>query len=295
MNLRDLKYFISVAKNQHFGKAAEESHVSQPALSMQLKKLEEELGVRLFERTNKNVMITSVGQEILEHAHHMMHTEDEIKRIAKTHQNPFAGEIKLGAFPTLAPYFLPHIVPPISKKFKDLKLLLVEEKTDVLLQKLHEGKIDAAFLALPIESESFETAVILEDEFLLATSPYHHFAKKKSIYAKDLKDDCLLLLSEGHCLRDQALDICATTGACENQNFQATSLETLRQMVAANVGITLMPQMAMKHNDGLIYIPFEGKKPKRTIGIVWRKKSSRVEAIQEIMTCIENVYPLKEV
>lgn len=289
MNLRDLKYFISIAKNQHFGKAAEQCHVSQPALSMQLKKLEEELGVKLFERTNKNVMITTVGQEVLEYAKNIINTADEIKRVAQTHQNPFAGEIKLGAFPTIAPYFLPHIVPVISKKFQDLRLLLIEEKTDVLLEQLNEGIIDAAFLALPIESESLETKLILEDEFLLATSPYHHFAKKKSIHADELKDDCLLLLAEGHCLRDQALDICATSGACVNKNFQATSLETLRQMVAANVGITLMPQIAMKHNDGLVYIPFEGIKPTRKIGLVWRKQSSRVEAIQEIIKCIEDV------
>lgn len=290
MNLRDLKYFISVAKNKHFGKAAEESFVSQPALSMQLKKLEEELGVQLFERTNKTVMITPVGEEILAYAKNIVSMVNDIQSIAKTHQDPFAGEIRLGAFPTLAPYFLPHIVPVISKEFENLKLLLVEEKTDVLLEQLHEGKIDAAFLALPIDDDALEEKLILEDEFLLATSPYHHYAKNESVKIDDLKDDCLLLLAEGHCLRDQALDVCSTTGACENQNFRATSLETLRQMVAANVGITLMPQMAMKHNDGLVYIPFNKNKPKRQIGLVWRKKSSRIKAIEEISKCIKNIF-----
>ncbi|MEC8066847.1 MAG: LysR substrate-binding domain-containing protein [Pseudomonadota bacterium] len=290
MNLRDLKYFISVAKHQHFGKAAEESYVSQPALSMQLKKLEEELGVQLFERTNKSVQITAVGEDILAYAKNIVKMSEDIQSIAKTHHDPFAGEIKLGAFPTLAPYFLPHIVPIVSKKFQNLKLLLVEEKTDNLLESLNEGKIDGAFLALPIDDEGLECTPLLEDEFLLAVSPYHHYAKLKSIEVEDLKDDCLLLLEEGHCLRDQALDICSKTGACENQNFRATSLETLRQMVAANVGITLIPQMAMKHNDGLVYIPFGKNKPTRKIGLVWRKKSSRIKALTEIVKSIQGSF-----
>lgn len=290
MNLRDLKYFISVAKHQHFGKAAEESYVSQPALSMQLKKLEEELGIQLFERTNKTVRITPVGEEILACAKSIIALTDDIHSIAKSYQDPLAGEIRIGAFPTLAPYFLPHIVPVLSKEFPKLKLLLVEDKTDNLIEQLKEGKIDAAFLALPVYDEMFNHELILEDEFLLATSPYHHYAKKEFVEMEDLQDDCLLLLSEGHCLRDQALDVCGTTGACENQNFRATSLETLRQMVSANVGITLIPQMAMKHNDGLIYIPFKTRKPKREIALFWRKKSSRIQAIDEILKSIHKVF-----
>lgn len=287
MNLRDLQYFISVAKNQHFGKAAEESHVSQPALSMQLKKMEEELGVQLFERTNKNVLITSVGEEILERAKTILNLADEIKRIAKTHQDPFSGEIRLGVFPTLAPYFLPLIVPEITKSYPKLKLLLIEEKTDTLVEKLQSGEIDAAFLALPVEGESLATHRLYNDEFYLATPKNHPYASKRIVEQEALRNERLLLLKEGHCLRSQALDVCALTGAYEQQDFQATSLETLRQMVAAGVGMTLMPGLARKENDGLVYIPFKAPAPSRTVGMVWRKASSRSSCLEGLLKLIK--------
>lgn len=285
MNIRDLQYLVAVAKHQHFGKAANACFVSQPALSMQLKKLEEELGVRLFERTNKSVMITTVGRDITERAKRILRDVDEIKEVARFYQDPFAGKLKIGAFPTLAPYFFPKIIPNTTKKFLGLKLFLIEEKTDILIQKLRDGEIDAAFLAIPLPTEegTLEYTEIFDDNFILAVSPKHKFAKRRSMTCNDLHGETLLLLEDGHCLRNQALDICSLVGATENQEFRATSLETLRAMVAANIGITLIPELAKKENDGIIYIPFRFHPPTRKIALVWRKTSARKECFKEII------------
>lgn len=277
MNLRDLQYLVALSDSKHFGKAAELCFVSQPALSMQLKKLETQLGVQLFERTNKSVMITSIGQDIANRARKILQDAAEIKAVAKAHQNPLIGDLKLGVFPTLAPYFLPKIIPTINESLPDLKLLLIEEKTDILLKKLQNGQVDIAVLALPLPLEitTLEYTKLFEDDFLLAVAPSHKFAMHKSIARADLENEILLLLDDGHCMRNQALDICSLSGAKENQEFRATSLETLRAMVAVNVGITLIPKLAKQHNDGIVYIPFEPKPPTREIVLVWRKSSSR--------------------
>lgn len=287
MNLRDLKYLIAVAKHKSFSKAAKESFISQPALSMQLKKLEEELGVELFERNNKSVMITDIGEKILHHAEFIIQKEKEIKEIAQESISPFMGDLKIGAFPTISPYILPRIVPKLHEDLPQLKTYLIEEKTEVLLSKLKNGELDAAFIALPINSESFEYKIVLEDPFYLAVSHKHKLAHKTSVTENDLKDECLLLLDEGHCLRDQALDICTTTGICENQDFRATSLETLRQMVAANVGATLIPEIARREDDGLVYIPFKGTAPKRDIALVWRKTTTKARVLEEALKIVQ--------
>lgn len=288
MNLRDLKYLVAVARHKHFGKAAEECFVSQPALSMQLKKLEEELGVVIFERTNKHVMITNIGQRLLDKAKEIIQSTDEMVEIAKNYHNPLAGEIRIGAFPTLAPYFLPKIVPQITKEFPQLKLLLLEEKTNILIEKLKSGQLDAAFLAtpLPFSDDSLEIHELFCENFYLAVPTGHPLAKKKSISKDDIKGEKLLLLQEGHCLRDQALDVCSLIGSSERQDFRATSLETLRQMVAANVGITLIPELAKKENDGLVYIPFKGIKPYRTIALIFRKSYTRKDLLERIMRTV---------
>jgi len=290
MNIRDLKYLVAVAKHKHFGNAANECFVSQPALSMQLKKLEEELGVQIFERTNKNVMITQVGRKLIDKAKEVLQGADEMHDIAKNSHDPFAGEIKIGAFPTLAPYFLPQIVPQITKEFPKLKLLLLEEKTGTLIEKLKNGEIDAAFLAtpLPVDDDSFEINELFQELFYLAVSQNHPFSKLKTVSEDDIKDEKLLLLQEGHCLRSQALDICSLMGASESQDFRATSLETLRQMVSANVGITLIPELAKKENDGIAYIPFKDAKPSRAIAMVSRKSSARKECFEAIIQTLNS-------
>jgi LysR family hydrogen peroxide-inducible transcriptional activator len=275
MNLRDMQYLTAVADLQHFGKAAERCHVSQPTLSMQIKKLEESLGVTIFERSNKQLLITSAGEKILPHVRRLLAELEEIKQIAKTAQDPLAGDFTLGAFPTLAPYFLPKILPAIGKALPKLKLWLVEEKTDVLLEKLKKGTLDAALIALPIADESLESQWLCDDDFVLAVPPPHPLAKKRMIHPKDIQNECLLLLDEGHCLRHQALEVCSLIGSSEHQGFRATSLETLRQMVAAGVGITLLPTLALRKDDGIATIPFAPPAPSRSIGLVWRKHSVR--------------------
>ena len=219
MNLRDLQYLVAVADLQHFGKAAQACHVSQPTLSMQLKKLEETLGVQLFERTNKHVMITKIGEMLTEHARRILQVAQEMRDIAKTAQDVYGGDFYLGAFPTLAPYFLPYTVPKITSTFPKLKLWLAEEKTETLLEKLKEGTLDAALVALPIDEEGLDSAPLFDDPFLLAVPLNHPFARRKSIHPGKIMGERLLLLEEGHCLRNQALEVCSMMGASEYQGF----------------------------------------------------------------------------
>jgi len=291
MNLRDMSYLLAVAESLNFKRAADACHVSQPTLSMQIKKLEDELGVRLFERTNKSVMITDAGRRIVEIARRMTHDEQHIRDIARTVRDPSAGEFKLGAIPTLASYIFPHYVPAIAKAFPKLQLLLVEEKTETLLDQLKMGKVDAALLALPIDENSLDSKHLFDDPFLLAVGPDHVLAKKKSVQLSDLSEKILLLLDDGHCLRDQALAVCQAHGAKEEKSFRATSLETLRLMVQSpHSGLmTLMPSIATSARDRLSYIPFSAPSPSRSIGIVWRKTSVRVAMIEEMARALIKV------
>lgn len=282
MNLRDLHYLVAVAEHGHFGRAAEACHVSQPALSMQLKKLEEELGVQLFERSRKQVRTTKAGREILVRAKQVLQGAEEIRRIAAASQDPFAGEVTLGAFPTLAPYFFPLILPALGRALPKLTFLLVEEKTEQLLAMLKKGELDAAFLALPVPEEGLSVFPLWEDPFVLAVGKSHRLASCAQVMAADMAGEDLLLLEEGHCLRDQALSFCHRMGTGERRDFRATSLETLRQMVASGVGITLMPQIARREGDGLTYIPFAGQPPSRRIALLWRRSSTRAACFSRI-------------
>ncbi|MES2204366.1 MAG: DNA-binding transcriptional regulator OxyR [Pseudomonadota bacterium] len=289
MNSRDLEYLVALSNLKHFGKAAEACFVSQPALSMQIKKLEESLGVQLLERTNKSVLLTDHGVIIAERAKQILHQIDEIKEIAKSAKDPLRGEIRIGIFPTLAPYLLPLIIPSLSKIYPKLSFYLIEEQTSALIEQLKEGKIHAAFLALPVDEKNFDHVKLFDEEFLLAVPINHRLAKLKTIKQKDLENENLLLLEQGHCMRDQALDLCHRMNIAENQNFRATSLETLRQMVAAGVGITLMPKLACIPNRTLTYIPFSTPKPMRTIGLFWRNSSAKQLLLKQISEEIINL------
>lgn len=291
MNLRDLHYFLAVAELLNFKRAADACHVSQPTLSMQIKKLEEELGLPLFERTNKSVMLTDAGQRILAEARRIVEGEKAIRDIARAVRDPRAGEFRLGAFPTLASYVFPSFVPAVAKCFPDMQLLLVEEKTGQLVKLLREGKIDAALLALPIEDAALTSEPVFDDPFLLAVGREHELAARDTVTVSDLKDHQLLLLDEGHCLRDQALEVCHAHGAREQRSFRATSLETLRLMVRADkTAMTLMPAIAMQRGDGLRYIPFSDAQPSRRIGLVRRKTSARADTIADIARIMADLY-----
>lgn len=276
MNLRDLQYLVTVAEHLHFGKAAELCHVSQPTLSMQLKKLEETLGVQLFERTNKQVMLTGIGKEITARARNILEETQQIQAMARAAKNPLSGEVRLGVFPTLAPYLLPELVPLLKAALPAIHLLLVEEKTPDILHKLEKGELDCALLALPVEHAALEYTELFVEPFYLAVPAGHRLAKRKRVNFADLTHEPMLLLDEGHCLREQALEVCHRIGTAEAQHFRATSLETLRHMVAAGGAVTLMPKLAIRRDETLIrYIPFAAPQPARRIALVWRKTSAR--------------------
>ncbi|PHZ83996.1 LysR substrate-binding domain-containing protein [Paremcibacter congregatus] len=284
MNIRDLQYFLAVADLGHFGQAAEQCCVSQPTLSGQIKKLEEQLGVLLLERTNRRVMLSEVGQQVAQAARHILREVDRINEIAESAHDPLAGKFRLGAFPTLSTYTFPDLVPKIKEILPNLRLILIEEKTATLIDKLHKGEIDAAFLALPLQDNFLVSEKLYEDEFLLAVPPDHELTQFKTIDQNTLKSYRLLLLEEGHCLRDQALDVCSVHGIGEEMDFKATGLETLRQMVKAGTGITFMPKIAINEDEtGICYIPFTQPAPKRSIGLVWRKTTAKKAVIDKII------------
>ncbi|MGN6313867.1 MAG: DNA-binding transcriptional regulator OxyR [Rhodanobacteraceae bacterium] len=278
MNLRDLRYLVALAEHRHFGRAAAASYVSQPTLSTQIRKLEEELGVTLVERTPRRVLLTETGREIAARARDVLHEVEQIRGIARRTRDPEAGSVRLGIFPTLGPYLLPHVVPEVRKRFPKLELLLVEEKTEEVLKRLREGKLDAGVLALPIHDDTLHAEFLFEEPFVLAAPKDHPLARRSALKLDDLEDQSLLLLEDGHCLRDQALEVCRMSGAGEKTGFRATSLETLRQMVAADVGVTLLPVLAVKppvaKADNMSLIEFRGRAPSRRIAMVWRKSSA---------------------
>lgn len=286
MNLRDLKYLVALADHRHFGKAAEASFVSQPTLSTQIKKLEEELGVQLFERAPRNVMLTPVGRDVVARARGIVGEVETMRDLARRSQDPESCSLRLGVFPTLAPYFLPHAVPELQRRFPRLELLLIEEKSDMLMAQLREGRIDAALLALPLHDDQVHVEPLFDEPFLLATREGGRFADRRDIALHELDDQTLLLLEDGHCLRDQALDVCRLSGAHEKAGFRATSLETLRQMVAAGAGITLLPMLATRppvmQPEHLRLVLFAGEAPSRSIALAWRKSSAMAALLGDI-------------
>ena len=272
MNIRTLEYIAAVAKTRHFGRAAEHCRISQPTLSRQVSKLEDYLGIRLFERGGRQVLPTPAGRPIIEKAQHILHEFNALKDAARHARSPDRWLLKLGVFPTLAPYLLPQAVPLLRRHYPELRLRLVEEKTGVLIERLQEGELDLALLALPLTEQDLQQTRLFREPFLMAVSRSHPLAGRRRIRPADLAENDLLLLDEGHCFRDQALAVCKMAGARENSAFRATSLETLKHMVATEAGITLMPEMAADPADTAVkYIPFVRPQPTRTIGLVWRR------------------------
>jgi LysR family hydrogen peroxide-inducible transcriptional activator len=291
LKLKDLRYLVAVADTRHFGRAAERSFVSQPTLSAQLKKLEEYLGVQLIERAPKRVALTAAGEQVVERARRILDASEEIVELAKGHRDPLAGRVKLALLPTIGPYLLPHVAAKMRKALPRLELMLYEYQTDVMLEKLHAGEIDVGILALPVPLDGLDVHELYKEPFTVAMPSNHRLSGRSNIRIGDLDHETLLLLEDGHCLRDQALEICAGTGLHEKQDFRATSLETLRQMVAAGVGITLLPELAGRgaygNARGVTIRPFAKPIPTRTIGAVWRKSSARREVILALAKQIE--------
>ena len=296
MNIRDLEYLIALDEERHFHRAAERCFVSQPTLSGQLKKLEEELGVLLVERNNRQVSMTEAGEAVVKHARTVLAEIRTIKDVANFYQDPMVGDVRVGIIPTIAPYLLPVIMPPLNKSFPQLKIWLYEYQTHVLLEKLQRAELDFLILALPIEKHEFTELDLFREPFRLAVKKDHALAKKKHINLGDIANQELLLLEEGHCLRGHILDVCLLAGVKEEGQYHATSLETLRHMVGEGMGMTLIPELAVpvktRKSDEIRYIEFSDPKPNRRIGMLYRKNSYREEAFNNISELIKSVLPV---
>lgn len=291
MKLRDLSYLVALAKTQHFGKAAELAHVSQPTLSVQLKKLEDRLGIVLVERDNKNVRLTPAGKIIAEKATHILREIDAMKTYAITQKDPLAGDLHLGIIPSLGPYILPKIVPELHHGFPKLSVWLHEEQTKVLLEKLCSGDLDLAILSPPVDNDSLAVLPLFTESFFFTVHHQHPLAKKNAIAINDIRQEKILLLTEGHCFADQSMELCARADL-EPLDFRATSLETVRHMVAANLGSTLMPALSTHiHNPLIAYIPFKNPKPKRELVFVFRKTHTRQDLFHHMAKLIQRIIP----
>lgn len=296
MNLRELEYLVAVDEERHFHRAAERCFVSQPTLSGQLKKLEEELGVLLVERTSRQVIMTDVGSAVAGQARKVLAAAREIRDIASSFHDPMTGELHVGLIPTVAPYLLPVMMPVLRKHFPGLKLWLHEQQTAVLLEKLQRAELDLLILALPVEADSFAELDLFSEPFMLAIPAGETIGEKDEVSFDDLQGKELLLLEEGHCLRDHILDVCLTEGVSENIGFHASSLETLRHMVGEGMGMTLLPQLAVParrlKSDPVSYIPFIEPQPSRRIGMLYRKGSYREETFMKLQQVIKASLPV---
>ncbi|KTD78352.1 LysR substrate-binding domain-containing protein [Legionella waltersii] len=288
MNLRDLHYFVVLAEIKHFGEAANRCFVSQPTLSMQIKKLEDSLGVILFERNNKQVLLTDQGKQLLEKARKVLLLVDDMKDLARESSDPFSGDLRLGVIPTVSPYLLPLVMSELNHLFPKLKIWLIEEQTHRLITELEHGNIDAAIMAVPVEA-SFEYRLLYEEEFYFACSRANSLSENDVIQMTDLSNQRVMLLAEGHCLRDQAMAVCQLARANDIADFTATSLETLRLMVQAGMGVTLLPALSVKTSNtpNLVCRPFAKPAPLRCLALYWRKSTPKREclgAISDVIT-----------
>lgn len=299
VNLRDLKYILAVAETRHFGRAAERCFVSQPTLSGQIKKLEDELGVVIFERTNRSVEITPVGAAILAHARLALEQAEAIEQVARAHQDPFAGPLRVGAIPTLSPYLMPLILLPLRQTYPKLKLVLSEEITDLLLGRLMRHEIDAALLATAVDEHDLDPWPLFDEPFWLAHPVNHPLVQRAEISARDLEEIDLLLLADGHCLAKQVMELChleERPQRGEMADLRASSLETLLQLVRAGFGCTLIPALAVRegrgNDDGLITRPLTHlPNAYRRISLVFRKSFPRRQTLAALAELIRRQLP----
>lgn len=292
MNIRDLEYLIALADHKHFRRAAESCNVSQPTLSGQIRKLEDELGTILLERTSRKVLFTQAGLTLVEQAKAVLREVKVLKEMASNQGKDMSGPLHVGVIPTLGPYISPIIVPSLKEKFPDLELYIYELQTSQLLDQLESGQLDCGIISFVKESEPFIQVPIFNEEIYLVVPEQHKWANLNKLDINLLQNQELLFLDSGHCLRTHILDYCLSIGAKENPHFKATNLETLRNMVAANVGLALIPKLAAKPTTGVCYIPFNDPIPFREVGMVYRPGSplrSRYERLaQSIMGIMQS-------
>jgi LysR family hydrogen peroxide-inducible transcriptional activator len=295
MTLQELKYLVALADHGHFGRAAEACFITQSTLSTQIKKLEDFLGVTLFDRSLKRVTPTPIGKEILQAARNIVEESERIRELAKHALDPMARTIHLGVIPTLGPYYLPHALTLVHRKHPDLRLLLREEMTPQILEHLADGKLDAGLLALPVTDDVLRVEPLFYEPFFAALPAGHPLAARASLKVADLTGEKLLLLDEGHCLRDQALDVCGTVSS-GREEVRATSLETLRQMVGLGLGLTLLPALAVDaaprvSRKAVEVLPFRKPAPGRTIGLVWRRRAPFPETFERLAVTLKSALP----
>ena len=287
MTLTDLRYIVALARERHFGRAAEKCFVSQPTLSVAVKKLEEELGVILFERSPQEVRVTPVGARIVAQAEKVLAEASQVAEIAAADKGPLVGPLRVGVIYTIAPWLLPKLVPLVKERAPEMPLILEENFTHKLIEKLRTSELDIAILALPVEEPSLVAQGVYDEQFRVLAPAAHPWAKQKAIAASDLLDAQLLMLGTGNCFRDQVLDLCATaisqTGVSPHV-LEGSSLETIRHMVASGVGATVMPASAVDDispKDPLLRVrPFQEPVPTRRVGLVWRASYPRHQAVE---------------
>jgi LysR family hydrogen peroxide-inducible transcriptional activator len=298
MTLTELRYIIAVAREKHFGRAAEACFVSQPTLSVSIKKLESELGVIIFERGGSEIALTPIGENIVQQAQRVLDAANQIKEIADQGRDPLRGALRLGVIYTIGPYLLPRIIKSMIERYPDMPLILQENFTVRLVEMMRTGEIDVAILADPFDTTGLDTLPLYEEDFVVAVPKKHHWTKKQQIASVDLKQETMLLLGVGHCFRDQVLEVCpeaarfAANSAGIQKTFEGSSLETIRHMVAEGLGITVLPRMSVSLDDDplLKFITFAPPVPNRRIVLAWRKSFSRdraVDALHEVIHSVE--------
>ncbi len=298
MTLTELRYIIAVAREKHFGRAAEACFVSQPTLSVSIKKLESELGVIIFERGGSEIALTPIGENIVQQAQRVLDAANQIKEIADQGRDPLRGALRLGVIYTIGPYLLPRIIKSMIERYPDMPLILQENFTVRLVEMMRTGEIDVAILADPFDTTGLDTLPLYDEDFVVAVPKKHHWTKKQQIASVDLKQETMLLLGVGHCFRDQVLEVCpeaarfAANSAGIQKTFEGSSLETIRHMVAEGLGITVLPRMSVSLDDDplLKFITFAPPVPNRRIVLAWRKSFSRdraVDALHEVIHSVE--------
>jgi LysR family transcriptional regulator, hydrogen peroxide-inducible genes activator len=292
---KQLRYFVALEQYEHFGKAAESCFVSQPAFSVAIKELENMLNIQLVDRTNKNVTVTSLGRDVARQARVVLRELEDLVEMAKGNQLPLTGPLKMGVIPTIAPFLLPRLLPALRAEFPDLRLYLKEDLTERIYERLMDGELDLILIALPYELRNTTDMVLFEDRFFLAHQQNSALIRPGDYDLNELPSDSILLLEDGHCLRDHALSACNIKNVDKVSNITATSLLTLVQMVDADLGITYLPEMAVNSsllkNTRIKTTPMEPGSS-RQIGLVWRKASTRQDEFTMLGNFIQENYKL---
>ena len=295
MTLTELRYVVAVAREKHFGRAAEACSVSQPTLSVSIKKLEEELDVRIFERGASEVSVTPNGNEIVRQAQAVIEAAAEIKETAKRKKDPLSGPLRLGVIYTIGPYLLPELVKQAIERVPQMPLMLQENFTAKLLELLRTGELDCAIMAEPFPDTGLAVAPLYDEPFMVALPKAHALARRKSISADELKLEKMLLLGTGHCFRDHVLEVCPeyaqfSSAAADGmrKTFEGSSLETIKYMVASGMGVTVVPQLSVpaEKQPHVVYVPFDKPAPMRRVVLAWRRSFTRYEAIAALRNAI---------